>query len=119
MTKQKTSDFKPEDFENLKLQLAKLTEEHAALIETAKRSAADLQNFRRRVDEEREGLKIFANVELIKSLFPTVDNLKRAFAHLPENLKDDEWVKGIQAIEKQLIDTLTSLGLEEIKTVGE
>src|SRR3989339_817440 len=108
MTKQKTSDFKPEDFENLKLQLAKLTEEHAALIETAKRSAADLQNFRRRVDEEREGLKIFANVELIKSLFPTV-----------ENLKDDEWVKGIQAIEKQLIDTLTSLGLEEIKTVGE
>ena len=34
-------------------------------------------------------------------------------------MKDDEWVKGIQAIEKQLIDTLTSLGLEEIKTVGE
>jgi len=103
----------------LKLQLAKLQEEHASLMETAKRAAADLQNFRRRVDEEREGLKIFANAELIKSLFPIVDNLKRAFANLPENLKNNEWVNGIQAIEKQLLDILTSIGLEEIKAIGE
>lgn len=104
---------------DLKLQLAKLQEEHASLMETAKRAAADLQNFRRRVDEEREGLKIFANAELIKSLFPIVDNLKRAFTHLPENLKDNEWVNGIQAIEKQLLDTLAAIGLEEIKAIGE
>jgi molecular chaperone GrpE len=103
----------------LKLQLAKLQEEHASLMETAKRAAADLQNFRRRVDEEREGLKIFANAELIKSLFPIVDNLKRAFSHLPENLKDNEWVNGIQAIEKQLLNTLAAIGLEEIKAIGE
>ncbi len=104
---------------NTDIELAKLKEEHTALLETAKRTAADLQNFKRRVEEERSNLKIYANTELLKALFPVIDNLKRAFDHLPEDLKSHEWVKGISAIEKQLLETLASIGLEPIKTIGE
>ncbi len=108
-----------QDLSQIELELAQLKKEHSALTETAKRAAADLQNFRRRVEEERSELRIFANAELITALFPIIDNLKRAFDNLPEELAENEWVKGIQAIEKQLLDTLASLGLEEIKAIGE
>ncbi|OIP80405.1 nucleotide exchange factor GrpE [Candidatus Peregrinibacteria bacterium CG2_30_44_17] len=103
----------------IELELEQLKKEHSALTETAKRAVADLQNFKRRVDEERSELRIFANAELITALFPIIDNLKRAEGNLPEELTDNEWVKGIQSIEKQLVDTLTSLGLEETGEVGE
>jgi len=64
-------------------------------------------------------LKIYANTELLRAVFPVIDNLKRAFDHLPADIQDHEWVKGISSIEKQLLETLTSLGLEPIKTIGE
>jgi len=104
---------------NTNTELEKLKAEHSALIETAKRTAADLQNYKRRIEEERSELKIYANTELLKALFPVIDNLKRAFDNLPEELKTNDWVKGISSIEKQLLETLTSLGLEPIKAIGE
>ncbi len=107
------------DQKQTELRLAQLQEEYDALAETAKRAVADLQNFKRRIEEERADLKIFANAQLLSALFPVIDNLKRAFENLPQELAENEWVKGIQSIEKQLIDTLTSLGLEEIATLGE
>jgi len=103
----------------IELELAQLKEELSALTNTAQRAVADLQNFRRRVDEERSQLRVFANAELITAIFPVIDNLKRAFNNLPKELAKNEWVKGIQAIEKHLVNTLTSLGLEEIATLGE
>ncbi|MBU1018392.1 MAG: nucleotide exchange factor GrpE [Patescibacteria group bacterium] len=108
-----------QDLQEIKLELARIREEHETLKDTAMRAAADLQNFKRRIQEEQADLRIFANVQLLEALFPIIDNLKRAFQSLPENLAENEWVKGIESIEKQLIDTLTQLGLEEIKTIGE
>ncbi|HAU40157.1 MAG: co-chaperone GrpE, molecular chaperone GrpE [Candidatus Peregrinibacteria bacterium GW2011_GWF2_43_17] len=104
---------------NTDIELEKLKAEHVALLETAKRTAADLQNYKRRIEEERSDLKIYANTELLRAVFPVIDNLKRAFDHLPADIQDHEWVKGISSIEKQLLETLTSLGLEPIKTIGE
>ncbi len=107
MTKKEETNIEKE-FKQLKLELAQLEEEKASLTEIAQRAAADLQNFRRRIEEERADLRIFANAELITSLFPTIDNLKRAFDHLPEELAENEWVKGIQAIENHLSDNLST-----------
>jgi len=108
-----------QDIKEAKLELARLREEYDALSETTKRAVADLQNFKRRVEQDQAELRIFANADLLTSLFPVIDNLKRAFDNLPKELAENEWVKGIQAIEKHLLDTLTSLGLEEIKAIGE
>lgn len=84
------------------------------LTEVAKRAMADLQNFKRRSDEERAGLLVFANLQFLQGIFPVIDNFGRAFQHIPEELKDHEWVKGVYSIEKQFVDTLKTLGLEEI-----
>ncbi len=103
-----------QELEQAKTLLKDAESKLAEMTELAKRTAADLQNFKRRSDEERAGLRVFANLQLLQGIFPIIDNFQRAFAHIPENLAQDEWVKGLFAIEKQFMGTLASLGLTEI-----
>lgn len=94
--------------------VAQLQADLAAMTETAKRALADLQNFKRRTDEERAELQVYANMKLLQALFPALDNFARAFSTIPEELKTNEWVKGVEAIESNLLKALTDLGLELI-----
>lgn len=103
--------------ESLQLALATAQQRLAEMTEIAKRATADLQNFKRRNEEDRGSLILFANTHFLQAIFPVIDNLQRAFQHIPDDVKENEWVKGIFAIEKQLIDTLKNLGLEEIPTL--
>jgi molecular chaperone GrpE len=97
---------------------AQLQADLNAMTETAKRALADLQNFKRRTEEERAELQIYANMKLLQALFPALDNFARAFASVPEELSANEWVKGVQAIESNLLSALTSLGLEVIDQIN-
>lgn len=99
-------------------EIERLRAELGVMTETAKRALADLQNYKRRAEEERSELQIFANLRLLQAIFPTIDNMARAFENLPEDLKENETIKGLQSIEKNLLDELTKLGLEVIDKTG-
>lgn len=99
-------------------ELQALQAELAVMTETAKRAMADLQNFKRRSEEERGEIQIYANLKLLEAIFPAIDNLARAFETVPEELKNNEWLKGVQAVEKGLLDELQKLGLEVINQSG-
>lgn len=83
------------------------------------RAMADLQNFKRRSEEEKASFVKFANAELLKTILPILDNLDRSITHLPEELKDNEWTKGMLHIHDDLLKTFEKLGISKIKTVGE
>ena len=100
------------------LQIAQLKEELEAMTETAKRSMAEFQNFRRRVEEERGEFRVHANIQLLEAIFPAIDNLARAFENIPEELQANEWVTGIEAIENSLLQALKQLGLKAIDETG-
>ena len=100
------------------IQIAQLQEELAHMTEVAKRAMADLQNFKRRTEEERADLRIHANLNLLESIFPAIDNLARAFESIPKELQTNEWVKGIQVIETNLLTSLEQLGLKAINETG-
>jgi molecular chaperone GrpE len=102
------------DLELTKQALIQAEEELAKMTETAARAAADLQNFRRRSEEEKGGLALYANLQFLQGIFPVIDNFQRAFEHIPKDLTENEWVKGVYGIEKQFMTTLDSLGLQEI-----
>jgi molecular chaperone GrpE len=108
-----TDDTTPQDD-----QLAQLQTELTAMTETAKRAMADLQNYKRRTEEDRSEIQIFANMRLLQAIFPALDNFTRAFELVPEHLENEEWVKGISAIEENLMKALTDLGLEVIGETG-
>ena len=91
----------------------------AELTEALARSMADLQNFKRRNEEEKAGFVKFANTELLKALIPIFDNFDRSADHLPEDLKGNEWAKGVVIIHDALNKTLEQLGVKRMPTVGE
>lgn len=111
--------------EDLQTQVTTLsTELDAAKAEAAKmkdlaaRSQADLQNAKARVERERTELAVFALESMLKKLLPTIDSFQRAFQHLPEDLKNHEWVKGVIAIEGQLLRELEGAGLQRMSSLG-
>lgn len=100
--------------------LAEANKKIQDLTETAKRALADLQNYRKRVEEERTQFAAFANVSLILELLPILDNFQRAFSQVPEDIAKTEWFKGTLQIEQQLVGIMRKQGVTEIpNSVGQ
>jgi len=89
------------------------------LTEALQRERADAINVRRRADEERAKLAEFYKAMVVQELLPAIDNLERALSHIPKDLKDHDYVKGVQSVFKQLEKAFSELGVKRIKTVGE
>ncbi len=83
------------------------------------RAMADLQNYKRRTEEEQGSFVKFANAELLKILLPIIDNFDRSAEHMPDDLRDNDWAKGVVQIHDDLLKTLEKVGVKRIKTVGE
>ena len=80
-----------------------------------KRAQADYENLKKQTILEKEEFVKFANLNLIISLIPVYNNFKLSFEHLPDEIKENNWVKGIEHIEKQFKQILEQNGVEEIK----
>ena len=91
----------------------------AELTEALQRERADADNMRRRHHEQMFGLRETVKADVVRELLPIVDNFDRALKHVPQDLKDSDYVKGVQAVVKQFEKTLTDIGVQRIKTVGE
>jgi molecular chaperone GrpE len=84
-----------------------------------KRVQADFLNYKRRTDADRGEMITMAKQVVITELLPVLDNISRALTHLPEDLADNDWAKGVAQVGKQAEDTLRNLGVERIETVGQ
>ncbi|HLE58893.1 MAG TPA: nucleotide exchange factor GrpE [Candidatus Limnocylindria bacterium] len=82
------------------------------------RAAADLSNVRRRADEEREALTVFANALLLAKLLPVLDDFDRALASVPADVHEG-WVDGIRLVERKLRAALESEGVTPIPAEGQ
>jgi len=83
------------------------------------RSRAELLNYKKEELERIGELIKYADTGLILKILPILDNFEIAEKKLPENLKNDENVKGLLLIKNQIQDFLKNQGVEEIKTIGE
>jgi molecular chaperone GrpE len=82
------------------------------------RCMADLQNYKRRSEEDKVRFVKFANAELLKILLPALENLDRSCKHLPGSLKEDAWSKGVLHTQADLQRALSTIGVRRIETVG-
>lgn len=97
----------------------KRAEQLAELTQALQRERADAVNLRRRHEQEITQLRTAVKASVIEELLPVIDNFERALKHVPADLKDNEYVKGVQGIVKQFEKTLADMGVARIKTVGE
>lgn len=98
---------------NSKLAEKKLQDELDELNDKYQRLQAEYANYRRRTQQEKETIGVFANEKIITELIPVIDSMERALDAC-EN-KEDTMYKGISLVHKQLIDTLVKFGVEEIE----
>ena len=102
-----------EEFAAAKAHIEAITKEKDETVNLLQRIQADFDNFRRRnasirLDSYEEGKR-----DTVKELLPALDNLERALDAIPaENasLRD-----GIAMVQRQMLDSLKKLGLEEIE----
>ena len=103
---EKKSFFKKkEDPEKKKLQ-----EENALLKDKYLRVNAEMQNMRRRMEEEKTNLLKYEGEDLIKRLLPVIDNFERAITMDDTNLEDElsKFLSGFKMIYGNLNSTLQS-----------
>ena len=108
--------------------IARVQELEAQLAETAKkeqdlllRTRAEIDNIRRRTEQDVEKAHKFALEKFAKDILNTIDNLERALA-TPANI-EDESVKalfdGVALTLKELLATVARFGVEPVGVVGE
>ena len=83
------------------------------------RSCADLENFRKRTQREKEDLSRFANEKILREMLPVVDNLGRAIEHADGEVEDTKsLIEGIQLTLDQFAKVLDQFGVKEVEALG-
>jgi molecular chaperone GrpE len=100
--------------EQLKAKEAEAKENYDRFV----RQVAELENFKKRTNREREDAIRFANEYLIKDLLPVIDNLERAVSHAKDGGNGKLLRDGVEMVLKGLLDILGKYGVVPISAVG-
>jgi molecular chaperone GrpE len=92
--------------------------EAAKWKEVAMRTAADLENFRKRAAREREESMRYANQSLLEDLLPILDNFEMGM-RAAEQEKDSMVYVGMNMVRQQFADFMAAQGVAEIHCQGE
>lgn len=82
--------------------------------------AAEMDNYRKRMEREKENLLKYGNERVLSDLLEVVDNFERTIDMLKhdEDTKMKNVVTGLDMVKKQFIDALSKHGLTPVDSVG-
>jgi molecular chaperone GrpE len=103
----------------LAVQLEEEREKAQSYLASWQRAAADFQNFKRRVEQERDELGRLASAALIINLLPLIDDLERALQNVDARLAGLTWVDGVRLIYRKFQALLEMNGVAEIEAEGQ
>lgn len=79
------------------------------------RERADLENYRKRVQREKEELLKYGNESLILDILPVLDNMERALAHASEETQGAV-IEGVRLTHAMLLSALKKFGVAPVET---
>jgi molecular chaperone GrpE len=97
--------------------LAAKEAEAAANWDKFLRERADLENYRRRMQKEKEDLQKYGNECLLLEILPVVDNMERALDHVTEDSLSAV-IEGVNLTRSMLLSVLKKFGVEPVVTQG-
>jgi molecular chaperone GrpE len=82
--------------------------------------AAEMDNYRKRMEREKENLLKYGNERVLSDLLQVVDNFERTIEMLKpdQDQKIKNIVIGLDMVRKQFIDTVSKHGLTTVEAVG-
>jgi len=114
-----TEGQKELNIEELRKKLEDSEKKAAEYLAGWQRERADFLNYKKEVKDTIDAVVAFEDGAITLKILPILDNLEIAEKKFPENLKNDENVKGILQIKSQVTDLLKNMRVEEIKSIGE
>jgi molecular chaperone GrpE len=105
--------------------LEALRTENETLKDQRLRALAEVENVRRRADKDKKDAEAYAVTKFARDMVGIADNFARALTALPANVREaaDPQVKavldGVEATDRQLIQTLERYGVKQVDTSGQ
>lgn len=100
-------------------ELRKCQEQAQEYLNGWKRAKADYLNLKKEMESQNKEIKEWMSKIMILPLLDIMDSFLKAFYQIPENIKNDLWVKGIEGVRKQFEDYLKVQGVETMAAKGE
>ena len=113
MAEMENEVLEQQEVNEVKSEVSPEAEEYYAQLQ---RVMADFDNYKKRIQKEKESLYSIISAELIGDLLPVLDNLEKSASVEDEG---NAVLEGVILVYRQFQDVLKKLGVNEIKTVGE
>lgn len=104
------------EVEVLTSQLVKKEEEINKLLDDAKRSQAEMENYRKRIRKENSESVQYANEKFLREIIPISDDLDRAIS--ASNISVESLKEGVEMISRQFHDFLKKFNVKPIAAKG-
>lgn len=119
METKKDEQPKEPDLEELKQKIIECNKLKDEYLAGWQRERADLLNYKRDELARVNEIISYSSIDLILKVLPILDNLELAEKKIPEDLINNESVKGLLQIKTQLQDFLKKQKVEEIESLGQ
>jgi molecular chaperone GrpE len=117
MAEQTLNDPDPQQAEAAPDPLDQLRREKDGLQDRLLRTAAEFDNYRKRVERERRDMSDFMKSDILAEVLPIVDNFERAL-QASSGDEGEPLRKGVELIHKQMLDFLRKRGVTPIEALG-
>ena len=100
------------------LTLEELKKQNDEYLAGWQRARADFLNYKKEEKQRVEDLLVFVAQSFLLNTLSILDNFDLIEKKLPDNLKEDEYVKGLLQIKNQILDFLKKQKVEAMEVVG-
>ena len=107
------------------IEIAQLKEEAAPCKDRLLRTAADMENLRKRAEREKAEATLYAATNFARDLLSVADNMSRALAAMPAEAREDaaddatkNLLAGIELTERELLNVFERYNIRKVETVG-
>jgi molecular chaperone GrpE len=105
--------------EDLEAKIAALEKDKKENWDRYLRSAADLENLRKRQKRELDDARLESKGKVLKEMLPVVDNLERAIEHATQTAGTNPIVEGVQLVLRQFLTAFERLDVTPIEAGGQ
>jgi len=107
------STFKNKSEKKLAEELRVCQKEKREYLEGWQRTKADFINFKREIEESQKKVVNFATQDFILRILPVLDSFEIALKQISVS---ENWMKGMESVYAQLLQTIYSSGVKQIQT---
>lgn len=104
-----------EEFETLKMDLEKMSQQSREFQEGWQRERADFMNYKKRIERDQSQMQQYLAANILKRFLAVLDDIDRAIKNKPQEVETQEWWNGVELIQRKLAAILEAEGVKRIE----